>query len=97
MMKHEFEKKLGKPVTRKEYKDIEFVYTFHPSVSNAEGKKQIVELYKIGGMRLIKDMMPTARKAQELENKIITANVNLMKLKRQFEMLENGEEETCQS
>lgn len=92
MMKHEFEKKLGKPVTRKEYKDIEFVYTFHPSVSNTEGKKQIVELYKIGGMRLIKDMMPTARKAQELENKIITANVNLMKLKRQFEMLENGEE-----
>ena len=92
MMKHEFEKKLGKPVTRKEYKDIEFVYTFHPSVSNTGGKTQIAELYKIGGIRLIRDMIPTARKAQELENKIITANVNLMKLKRQFEMLENGEE-----
>lgn len=94
MMKHEFEKKLGKPVTRKEYKDIEFVYTFHPSVSNTGGKTQIAELYKIGGIRLIRDMIPTAKKAQELENKIITANTDLMKLKHQFEMLANGEEES---
>lgn len=94
MMKHEFEEKLGKPVTESEYKDIEFVYTFHPSVSNTGGKTQIAELYKIGGIRLIRDMIPTAKKAQELENKIITANTDLMKLKRQFEMLANGEEES---
>ena len=94
MMKHEFEEKLGKPVTESEYKDIEFVYTFHPSVSNTEGKKQIAELYKIGGIRLIRDMIPTAKKAQILEEKIITANTDLMKLKHQFEMLENGEEES---
>lgn len=94
MMKHEFEEKLGNQVTEKEYKDIEFVYTFHPSVSNTEGKKQIAELYKIGGIRLIRDMIPTAKKAQILEEKIITANTDLMKLKRQFEMLANGEEES---
>lgn len=94
MMKHEFEERLGKPVTEKEYKDIEFVYTFHPSVSNTEGKTQIAELYKIGGMRLIRDMIPTAKKAQILEEKIITANTDLMKLKHQFEMLANGEEES---
>lgn len=92
MMKHEFEERLGKPVTEKEYKDIEFVYTFHPSISNTEGKKQITELYKIGGMRLIKDMIPTARKAQLFDGKIMTANANLMELKRQLEMLANGEE-----
>lgn len=92
MMKHEFEERLGKPVTEKEYKDIEFVYTFHPVISNTEGKTQIAELYKIGGMRLIKDMIPTAKKAQILEEKIITANTDLMKLKHQLEMLENGEE-----
>lgn len=92
MMKHEFEEKLGSQVTESEYKDIEFVYTFHPSISNTEGKTQIAQLYKIGGMRLIKDMIPTARKAQELNNKIIAANANLMRLKRQSEMLENGEE-----
>lgn len=92
MMKHEFEEKLGKSVTESEYKDIEFVYTFHPSVSNTEGKKQIAELYKIGGIRLIRDMIPTARKAQLLDGKIMAANANLMELKRQFEMLANGEE-----
>ncbi len=92
MMKHEFEERLGKPVTEKEYKDIEFVYTFHPSVSNTEGKTQIAELYKIGGMRLIRDMIPTAKKAQILDEKIITVNTDLMKLKHQFEMLANGEE-----
>ena len=92
MMKHEFEEKLGKPVTESEYKDIEFVYTFHPSVSNTGGKTQIAELYKIGGIRLIRDMIPTARKAQELDNKIMAANANLMRLKRQSEMLANGEE-----
>ena len=92
MMKHEFEERLGKPVTESEYKDIEFVYTFHPSVSNTGGKTQIAELYKIGGIRLIRDMIPTAKKAQILEEKIITANTDLMKLKRQSEMLANGEE-----
>ena len=92
MMKHGFEEKLGSQVTESEYKDIEFVYTFHPSISNTEGETQIAQLYKIGGMRLIKDMIPTARKAQELNNKIIAANANLMRLKRQSEMLENGEE-----
>ena len=92
MMKHEFEEKFGKPVTESEYKDIEFVYTFHPSISNTEGKTQIAQLYKIGGIRLIRDMIPTARKAQLLDGKIMAANANLMELKRQFEMLANGEE-----
>lgn len=92
MMKHEFEEKLGKSVTESEYKDIEFVYTFHPSISNTEGKTQIAKLYELGGNRLIKDMIPTARKAQLLDGKIMTANANLMELKRQLEMLANGEE-----
>lgn len=43
-------------------------------------------------MRLIKDMIPTARKAQLFDGKIMTANANLMELKRQLEMLANGEE-----
>ena len=94
MMKHEFEEKLGSQVTESEYKDIEFVYTFHPSISNTEGKTQIAQLHKIGGNRLIKDMIPTARKAQLLDGKIMTANANLMELKRQLEMLANGEEES---
>ena len=41
---------------------------------------------------MIRDMIPTARKAQELDNKIMAANANLMRLKRQSEMLANGEE-----
>ena len=53
-------------MTESEYKDIEFVYTFHPSISNTEGKTQIAKLYELGGNRLIKDMIPTARKAQRI-------------------------------
>ena len=67
MMKAEFEKILGHEVTQQDYNRIEFVYNFHPSIPETGGKETIAKLYEIGGMRLIKDMTPTARIAKDLE------------------------------
>lgn len=68
MMKNEFEALLGGPVTEKEYSKIEYVYTWHPCISDTEGKHQIAYLYHTFGMRIILDMMDTAEKAELLNN-----------------------------
>ena len=70
MTKQEFEQRLGKTVSEKDYAKIEEVYTTHPSISETEGKDQIAYLYKTFGMRIIEDMLPTARKARELEDEM---------------------------
>ena len=92
MSREEFEAKLGREVNPAEYKDIEYVYTFHPSISDTDGKKQIADLYKLGGIRLIRDMIPTARKAQEIEDEIRELNLQLANAKRAYEALKRGEE-----
>lgn len=50
----------------KEYRIIEFVYTWHPSISGSghEGQRQIAGLYSEFGMRIIADMFPTAQEAK---------------------------------
>lgn len=63
MNKQEFEEKIGGWISVEQYRDIEFVYTWHPNVN---GKEVIAQLYKLGGMRLIKDMMPTANAWRKL-------------------------------
>ncbi|HCT63891.1 MAG TPA: hypothetical protein DIC60_01200 [Lachnospiraceae bacterium] len=50
-MKSEFEALAG-PVSDANYKVIDRVYTFHPSISEVEGKRQIAGLYKSFGMRV---------------------------------------------
>ena len=70
MTKQEFEKISGKTVSQGDYAKIEFVYQFHPSIPNVEGKEMIAELYNLGGMRLIKDMLPTARTNKDLEERL---------------------------
>ena len=70
MMKSEFEKILGHEVTPRDYNLIEFVYNFHPSIPETGGKETIAKLYEIGGVRLIKDMLPTARIAKDLDERL---------------------------
>lgn len=67
MMKSEFEELIGKEVSNKEYSEIEFVYTWHPSISETEGKKQIANLYQMFGMTVIKNMIETASIMQDLD------------------------------
>lgn len=56
MMKAEFERLAGVRVTPDEYAIVERVYTWHPSIPDAGGKLKIAQLFKLGGMDLMRDM-----------------------------------------
>ena len=43
MTKQEFEKKIGAEISQKDYSIVEHVYTWHPSISEVEGKEQIAK------------------------------------------------------
>jgi hypothetical protein len=85
MMKAEFEKKLGRGVSGREYQIIEQVYNFHPLITNQNGKAEIVALYKMGGIGLMEDMFPTANQMQELEVKSWVLQAQINDLKREKE------------
>lgn len=93
MTQQEFENRINGKVTTAEYTVIEYVYTFHPSISNTEGKEQIANIYKIGGFRLIKDMIATAQRAERLENDIQRTTANLESLKNRYKELKEGTED----
>ena len=90
MTKQEFEKILGHEVTQQDYNRIEFVYNFHPSIPETGGKETIAKLYEIGGMRLIKDMLPTAVKARSLEEEIHQMSLEIARLKETRRQLAAG-------
>lgn len=43
MMKEEFEKLNGQAISNADWETIEFVYIWHPSISETNGKQQIVD------------------------------------------------------
>ena len=63
MLQSEFDRLTSRPYTEEEFSDV---YCYHPSV---ESKKDIADLWTIGGICLIKDMLPTARRVEEAEHK----------------------------
>lgn len=73
MSKQSIETIIGKDIPQKDFEILEFVNMWHPSAVRADGKSQVITLYLIGGMRLIRDMLPTARKAERLHNKAARA------------------------
>jgi hypothetical protein len=73
MMKNEFEKLIGNPVSDEDYSTIEYVYTWYPTISETEGKAQIAKLYMDFGMPLIEDMVERAGKMEKLEGDLQTA------------------------
>lgn len=90
MMKEEFEKLLGNTVTDKEYSKIEFVYNFHPSISDTAGKQQIVDLYKLGGMVVIEGMIEVANYAQNIEAEQKVLREKLDSLKERMTDIKDG-------
>ena len=88
MTKTELEALAG-TVTQEAYEQINFVYTFHPAISETNGKQQIADLYKTFGMRIISDMYPTACKAQALEEDIRKKGVELDSLRESLANLRN--------
>lgn len=87
MTKQEFKALTKREFTDSEYKAIETVYTFHPSISETEGKRQIASLYDAYGIRIIADMLPTATKAREYEERITQKRHELESLQEEFENL----------
>ncbi len=90
MTKQEFEIRAKKPFSNLDYLKIETVYTFHPSISETNGKEQIAYLFNTFGMRIIEDMLPTAKEARELQDEIMTARHNLENLIEKYEKLKSG-------
>lgn len=91
MLREEFEllleeKKVKKP-NEEEWDIINFVYTWHPAISNVEGKKQIADLYIIGGMSCIRGMLPDAKMTLILESEIEKNKKEIRALQKKNEEL----------
>lgn len=67
--------------TDAEYKVIEYVYTWHPTIDNVYGKRQIAGLYFFGGMATILDMVDKATEAEDLEDELQSCYINLNQAK----------------
>jgi len=87
MTKQEFKHLTKQDFTDAEYEAIETVYTFHPAISETEGKKQIASLYDTFGFRIIADMLPTAINAKELEEQITRKRHELEELQEEYRKL----------
>jgi len=80
MNKQEFEERTSARVTEKDYKIIECVYNYHPCISEANGKDQIAWLFKRFGIKIIYDMLPTAKKVMEIDSDISLYNGRIAEL-----------------
>ena len=90
MQKREFEEMIEQPVSDAEYKVIETVYQWHPSVKEVSGKEEVAELYKSFGMAIFHDMLPRAEKNRELESKLRHAQAEVERIKEEMEELSRG-------
>lgn len=90
MQKREFEEMIEHPVSDAEYRVIETVYQWHPSVKEVSGKEEVAELYKSFGMAIFHDMLPRAEKNHELENKLRHAQAEVERIKEEMEELSRG-------
>ena len=91
MTRQEFDERCKVSVSASDYEKIEIVYTWHPSISETEGKDQIAMLVENFGMRIIEDMLPTARKAQRILDKISKIKQELRTAEAEYDMLKLGE------
>lgn len=76
--------------TTEQMKLIDYVYMYHPSISNVDGKFQIAYLYVVFGMRLILDMRNTAHMMEDYEIKERNLKEELSKLKDDRECFISG-------
>ena len=98
MMREEFDRKLeeirgiSSHISEEDYKLIEYIYTFHPCISETDGKRQVAGLYHEFGIRIFKDMLETANKNKELEVEIGRARHKLQNLLDEADALRKGAE-----
>lgn len=70
--------------TDEEYAVVELVYTFHPAISETEGKKQIADIVCKYGMSVIYDMKPRAEKAAELNSQLREARHRVSEIEQEL-------------
>ena len=83
----EFEERIERTVTDEQYKVIEEVYMWHPSIRNTSGKDEVAELYKSFGMTIFHDMLPRAKKAHELDELLRNAQREVQRIQEEIEEL----------
>lgn len=91
MMKQEFEALVGKTVPEAEYNVIEYIYTWHPSIKDTEGKEQMKVLYSQFGMGMIKGMVPVAQKMEELDKEERELKRKLALIHERKEVISEGD------
>ena len=84
MQKQEFEERIERTVTDEQYKVIEEVYMWHPSILNTSGKDEVAELYKSFGMTIFHDMLPRAKKAHELDELLRNAQREVQRIQEEI-------------
>lgn len=99
MTKKEFDQKCievkpqnNRRPTDAEYKVIEYVYTFHPAISETEGKEQIAMLFLNFGMSLIRDMVPRAQLMEKKESELRAAREALERVQQEIKDIREGGE-----
>ena len=91
MLKEEFESLVGHEMSISDYKIIEFVYTWHPAISETEGKKQMATLYTCFGMSVIIGMKEAAEYAQNIDTEISRLQSQIKDLEDRKEALLKGD------
>lgn len=76
--------------TVQQYEAIEYVYNFHPSISEVNGKAQIARLYVDFGMAIINDMHERAEAMEKAERELRAAREQVAKAQSRIEKLRNG-------
>lgn len=91
MLREEFEHLITtKKPTDDEWELVTTIYTFHPSISEVVGKKQIAKLWDIGGVRLMADMVKTAERVRSIEEHIAEHRAFIADYERQLQDIKEG-------
>ena len=96
MMFNEFKQKVREfggdvDITDDDYRIIETVYTFHPSIPDDNGKGVIAKLFLIGGMPLMRDMYIRASRIEKHKKEIIKQENVLARMKDLLKSLKEDE------
>ena len=76
--------------TEQEYRLIEHVYTFHPSIIETEGKKQVAYLYESFGMSIFRDMEARADFMRVKEGELQKAKAEVERIQKQMKEVKAG-------
>ena len=91
MMEDEFESRIGREVSSSEYKEVEYVYTWHPAITDVEGKDQIAAIFNAGGMMVIRSMKEAAAMAETIEEEMRAELRKVERLKERLQRLRDGD------